>query len=293
MLALEFWRICAVCSSEDVVFGESVFAPFFAARAFSVEPVVIAIDEFRDIKAGVSYFPAGTLFCNSCGSMTCSARPNHDSMFRYYSGYQTDDFLQMRMHYEPSFRGRFLSRYGPNTLRKNGEKVTYTHLLEDYIQNHLQNSPKRILDFGGGSGANTPFSMTADVRIIEIDDEIGSRNSENQSQYDLVTLLNVLEHVSNPLEILEQAKRYCNLENGHIFVEVPLEEIMINETDAAAAVAKKRIWTEHITFFSKKGFEILLNRAGLNLVAPIELVEISDRNNAGSDKCFVMLALAK
>jgi 2-polyprenyl-3-methyl-5-hydroxy-6-metoxy-1,4-benzoquinol methylase len=275
------------------VFGESVFAPFFAARAFSVEPVVIARDEFRDLKAGVSYFPAGTLFCMSCGSMTCSARPNHDSMVRYYSGYQQEEFLEMRMHYEPSFKSRFLGRVSPNTLRKHGEKVTYTRKLEDFIQNHCEIPPKRILDIGGGSGANTPFNMSADVEILEIDDEIGSRATEVKSEYDLVTLLNVLEHVRNPIDLLEKAKRYCNREDSYIFVEVPLEGIMIGLTDVNAAVRKKKIWTEHINFFSKNGLEVCLNRAGFDLVAPIELLEISDGDTSDLDKSFAMLALAK
>jgi 2-polyprenyl-3-methyl-5-hydroxy-6-metoxy-1,4-benzoquinol methylase len=197
------------------------------------------------------------------------------------------------MHYEPSFQRRFLARVSPNTLRKHGESVTYTRKLEDYIQNHFEILPKRILDIGGGSGANTPFRMSADVKILEIDDEIGTRETGNQKKYDLVTLLNVLEHVRNPLELLEKAKRYCNTEDGHILVEVPLEKIMIDLTDVEAAVHKKKIWTEHINFFSKKGLEVCLNRAGFHLVAPIELLEISDGKTTDLDKSFVMLALAR
>jgi 2-polyprenyl-3-methyl-5-hydroxy-6-metoxy-1,4-benzoquinol methylase len=197
------------------------------------------------------------------------------------------------MRYEPSFQSRFLGRVSPNTLRKHGESVTYTRKLEDYIQNHCETLPNRILDIGGGSGANTPFRMSADVKILEIDDEIGTRETGNQEKYDLVTLLNVLEHVRNPLEILEKAKRYCNREYGYILVEVPLEKIMIDLTDVEAAVHKKKIWTEHINFFSKKGLEMCLNRAGFHLVAPIELLEISDRNTPDLDKSFVMLALAR
>ena len=293
MLGLNFIQRCPVCNSEDVHFGQAVFSPFFAARAFAIEPVTIGKNEFRDLDQGKSYVPAGTLFCRSCGSMASSARPNQDSMLRYYSGYQDDQFIEMRIHFEPSFQERFLNRSSPNTLRKHGERVSYVQKLEDYFQGLSQKLPNRILDIGGGSGANTPFSQIAEVEILEIDDEPDLGEGAHQRQYDLVTVLNVLEHVTTPEQILLKAKACCKLESGHVLVEVPLEEILINVMDEEATCQNKKIWTEHLNFFSEKGLEACLKRAGLDLVAPIEVMEISDGIYPNIDKRVIMLALAK
>jgi hypothetical protein len=88
---------------------------------------------------------------------------------RYYRDYQSDEFLDMRIKFEPSFAQRLSKRPGLNVIRKRGESVTYMGLIEDAIQKTIGRLPDRILDIGGGTGSNSPFRGSLPITIFDID----------------------------------------------------------------------------------------------------------------------------
>jgi len=197
-LGLEFISHCPCCGSSNVRMQDAVLAPFFAARALGVNPVKIGIGEFRDLDPGTSYQPCSSIYCNHCMSVSCSARLSPASMHRYYQGYQDQDFIGMRVMYEPSFAERMKRRTNPNTLRIKGEPCSYVDKVESYyLEATGKRPPSAVLDYGGGSGANTPFRSLANIAIVDIDASNAQANDgEIISNFDLVCLMNVLEHVN-------------------------------------------------------------------------------------------------
>ena len=269
-LSIEFISFCPVCGSQDIEFKNAVLSPFFAARALDLDPVVILDGEFRDLKGGTSYQPCKSIYCAQCLSVSCNARLSAGALQRYYQGYLDEKFIDMRSVYEPSSAVRISNRTNPNTLRAKGEPITYLNNVEDYYLSVTEGAvPSKILDYGGGTGVNSPFQKNSDVTIVDID------NSSNQaispaltasSNYDLICLMNVLEHVISPVEILRSAISHstspCN-----VLIEVPLERFM-HKTNNASTYKSKKIWTEHINCFSPIGLMRLVEASGLKPLTP-------------------------
>ena len=263
-LGLEFISHCPCCSSINVRMQDAVLAPFFAARALGVNPVKIGIGEFRDLDPGTSYQPCSSIYCSNCMSVSCSARLSPASMNRYYQGYQDQCFIDMRVVHEPSFAERMKRRTNPNTLRIKGERCSYVEKVENfYLELTGKRRPSAVLDYGGGSGANTPFRSVANISIIDIDASNAQVNdAENSSNPDLVCLMNVLEHVNNPEGILRAALKSCR-KVVDILIEVPLERFM-HDLASESLYKSKKIWTEHINCFTPMGLLSLAENVGLN-----------------------------
>lgn len=269
--SISFISYCPCCGSDHIVTKDSILSPFFAFRALGLEPVCIEQGEFRDLKAGVSYQPCKSIYCLSCASVACSARLSPSALSNYYNGYLDDQFIAMRIRFEPSFAERLTTRSNPNTLRKRGELVSYLSVVEDYYLRAANGvEPLTVLDFGGGSGANSPFQSNARVDIIDIDQDSSNATSPGDG-YDLISILNVLEHVTSPLQTLREAAKYAS-PGTRLLIEVPLERFM---HDLSSTVySTKKIWTEHINCFSAKGLEQLVLSAGLKPIGDMPVTQI-------------------
>jgi hypothetical protein len=184
-------------------------------------------------------------------------------MNRYYLGYQDQDFIDMRVLYEPSFAERMKRRTNPNTFRIRGETCSYVDKIENYfLQVTGKSRPLVVLDYGGGVGSNTPFGSLANVAIVDIDTSyVEVNNPVPSGNPDLVCLINVLEHVNNPTDILITALRSCR-KVVDVLIEVPLERFM-HDLSIEVSYKSKKIWTEHINCFTSMGLMCLAKNAGL------------------------------
>jgi hypothetical protein len=287
---IEIRLICSICLSENVQISNGILAPFFAARALQIMPIQIDNAELTDIQPGTSYVPAPTIFCNNCSSLTCGLRLGKDSVDRYYKNYQSDEFLGMRIKFEPSFSRRLNDRSSPNVIRKRGEAVTYMGLVENVIQKTIGSLPDRILDIGGGTGANTPFKGRVPGAIFDIDRSLGYSEPQ-QDTWPLVTLMNILEHVMNPVDFLKEAATHVMNPGGYLVVEVPWEPIMRRICFEESAWRTKLIWTEHVNFFSKEGVKKCLELSGLDLIGGIAVIDIETTSVSEAQLQKTMIAV--
>jgi SAM-dependent methyltransferase len=91
------------------------------------------------------------------------------------------------------------------------------------------------------------------------------------SNYNLVTLNKVIEHVEDPLELLRQAARFL-ASDGVIYVEVP-------DGPSAKKIGADReeFYIEHLHVFSGKSLIDCLREAGLDVLSIGHLVEPSSK----------------
>ena len=246
--------------------------------------------QYQDLEAGVSYFPTKTLFCTNCESVSCGHRLGNTPMAKYYKGYQSKEFLAQRMSMEPSFGFRMRDRSSPNTLRARGEETSYGDEIDEYLLNMLPALPQRALDFGGGTGSNSPLKRLIPVDVYDIDEEVQPPLSDS-THWPLISIMNVLEHVTSPINLLRRASKLLSNNQSHILVEVPLEGFMRGQKGSSTFWQKKTIWTEHLNCFTPLGLEICFREAGLKLITPVTVREFWSDPSDCRESGAVLLAV--
>jgi 2-polyprenyl-3-methyl-5-hydroxy-6-metoxy-1,4-benzoquinol methylase len=112
-----------------------------------------------------------------------------------------------------------------------------------------------VLDWGGGNGINTPFK-DAEIDILDMAEKplkCGKRVTEPDPPYDLIVCSNVLEHVSYPVEFLNQIKPWMD-RSTVLFMEIPKEN------------REQLVWHEHINRFTDESIRRLLAICGLSII---------------------------
>lgn len=159
--------------------------------------------------------------------------------------------------------------YGSSEGRPN-EQVTWLK------KRNLLNKNVRVLDIGCGSG-NFLSCLPLDVTKVGVDIDktsidIAKEKYKNieficssfedlkyQEDIDLITMYHVLEHLSNPKEVLERLYTLSN-ENTRLLIEVPIiENGLTNDINGFFSV-------QHLTHFSRNSFKNILQLSGWEIV---------------------------
>jgi SAM-dependent methyltransferase len=255
---------CVCCGSVDLARSPAVLMPFIAHRIYQWEPVII--DEswgLNTIHPGHAYSLCNSLLCMACHLLFLDIRFSDAELSRLYRDYRGEAYTALRDRYEPGYKSR-------NDGLTQG--INYLDAVEAFLTPHLPNTIS-MLDWGGDTGVNTPFKR--DTNTIHLYDISGaetsgkirkvSRQTAAQNRYDLVVCSNVLEHVPYPKDLLEGIKALMQ-PSTVLYLEVPRENLVRENPDAATLLRKKRHWHEHINFFSETALRALLREVGLSIV---------------------------
>ena len=253
---------CVCCGSDDLVGSPAILMPFIADRAFGWSPVFI--DDswgLKTIQNGHAYSICKTLRCRQCEHMFCDIRFSEEEMNLIYGGYREEAYVTLREYYEPGYRKR-----NEALIRT----VSYKADVENFVAPYISD-PLTILDWGGDTGANTPFEarrVSLDIfdisgKSVEGDARVVTREQATSSKYRLIVCSQILEHIPHPSDIL-LAVRDAMDENSVLYIEVPFEEVM--RRDVKDREKLKRHWHEHVNFYSQSSMAALLENCGFDLV---------------------------
>lgn len=153
-----------------------------------------------------------------------------------------------------------------------------------FIRRNFPSSKKSrisVLDFGSGYG-NLIQELEHEFEIegIEIDDQArmeslkkGYRVHESlesvkklNRKFDLITMIHVVEHLTDPVEVLKQLSSLLN-ENGSILIETPNADDALLISYNCLAFQNWTYWSHHPVLFNFKGLSNLLDRAQLKCVS--------------------------
>lgn len=237
---------CPCCDSMDLESCPAVLAPFVADRIFGWVP--FDISAFVKLPQNTACYAATnckTLECKLCGFLFCDMRFDDEEMEKLYAGYRKEEYVALRDRYEPGYRG-----YNEKMM---ADGLPYINEIEGFLAKYLDTSkPFRILDYGGGTGINTPFK-NGPIDIFDIGKtkpQFGKIVKKPKDDYDLIVCANLLEHVSYPLEILMRIRKL--MQDGTVlFIEIPRE------------ASKTNYWHEHINKFTGQSIDRLINRSHL------------------------------
>ena len=159
-------------------------------------------------------------------------------------------------------------------------------LVEDmrrfkFLENSLIN--KKILDFGSGNGGFLKFAKDISKKVLGVElekavishykeEKIPLENDLNNinEKFDLITSFHVIEHIKEPLEILEKLSNLLE-ENGKLIIEVP------NANDALLTIYENEAfshftyWSCHLYLYTRHTLELLAKKAGLEVVAIVNI----------------------
>jgi len=128
--------------------------------------------------------------------------------------------------------------------------------------------PLKILDIGAGFGTiKKHFRASAQYDAVEVDpiavdilkNQVRTRQifttvAEADSNYDLVILSHILEHLSKPVQFLREIKTKMK-PSGALFIEVPNKDFLYKERNQP-----------HLLFFDVQTLESIVAKAGYNII---------------------------
>lgn len=155
-----------------------------------------------------------------------------------------------------------------------------------------------VLEFGSANGRLTRYlkeEKKCKITIVEIDEEAGRQAAQyadtayvgteygnidkyywldDIEKYDYIILADVLEHLSNPQEVLRKCKKVLN-ENGKILVSIPNiahNSILIDLFNDKFCYDEVGLLDKtHIHFFTYKTFETMIRNIGLYITKQVPI----------------------
>ncbi len=267
---------CPACNSKEIEKKPAVLMPFIADRAFGWKPLTIEKSMgLRTIETGNACSVCNSCFCKDCSFLFCDIRFDEDEIARLYNDYRGTEYIRLRESYEKGYSNR-------NEYLEN--QIHYLHKVDEYILSFVE-EPKRMLDWGGDEGKNTPLTKTSSIiDIFEVSDKdecklnprfslVGPKD-DLVDKYDLIVAMHVFEHVSYPLKDLLKLVTFTK-KGGYIYVEVPLENIVQFRGENDDILQKKHHWHEHINFYNYRSLLSMAKRCGLE-VLDVSSLDASD-----------------
>lgn len=266
---------CIICGS-DVLKYKAKFAPFLEERMF-----------------GNQHVDTDMFYCPNCNFYYSSYRPSDLEMEKLYKGYRDEHYQKQREKHEPTYTEEFNKNIGfcknINIMRNNFLK----RKIKPFIQpNRITN----LLDFGGDRGQhiselykNTTNHYVYDVSKLEPVDgvtAIGNYDELKSIKWDLITCMHVLEHVSSPLEVVEDIINLMPV-GCYLYLELP-DELSYFQDFCWNGGVGEYVFHEHINAFSLETVHEIFNRSDFITIFA-DLCDIDYKETFG--KCRVISCL--
>ena len=241
---------CPICGSEELSARFRVAFPRFGPNSSHVWPV--------DVEPPVPYWSIDG--CGNCGVHFANPMPAADELVRYYGGQQEPNEWEV-IHYVEDTPGRSAgwSRFA--------EKLT-----------RLNRGPGKLLEVGPAAGqllraardqgwsvvgveASPKFARIVREHDIAVHQGI-LETFDGEDQFDLIVLLDVLEHVHDPVADLARCNRLLK----------PNGRIVISTCDIGSFAARyyglewRQLVISHTFYWTKQSLKRALSRAGFDLV---------------------------
>jgi SAM-dependent methyltransferase len=277
---------CPCCLSKESTAKWAVISPFLAHYAVGRPPFLCKLLE-----------------CSACSFRFFDSRLEPDEVTRLYSGYRGDRYFAERHRWEFWYSRQVNDGIGGDP-KEIADRIA---AMEAFLLPHVDIATVRtVLDYGGDRGQFIPKPLGTDKFVFELSDavpepgvsRIGSQEELRTMKFDLITALGVLEHCSEPIDVLEQLRSSLN-QGSFLVVGVPFERygigfagkgslyrtylnallqvppalIAVDFYSAAARIRLEHIpplglikCHEHLNFFNVKSMSALLQRAGFEVI---------------------------
>jgi SAM-dependent methyltransferase len=165
------------------------------------------------------------IHCIDCDYIGCDVRFELEEEKLYYKNYMKEEYINHRCQYEGEGMRSILNYHSEDEYRKirrRGASVAMDGVIDF-------SKIASVLDFGGDTGDMIPIELShckkyvTDVEVRKLNIEVISIQSpEDCGPVDLVICGHVIEHVSDPNNLINEIKKYLR-SGGWIYLEAPLD----------------------------------------------------------------------
>lgn len=224
-------------------------------------------------------FNIPTVVCGNCLAMRSDIVLDDSSIYKFYS----EGFYHAHMF---TFRdnetgvGIDLERYSDEELAK-GEQIF--HWL---TKNEILKDVKTVLEIGTGCGGiaeyfrskgyittgcdlNREYIEYGIKKFIHLELISGQLDELKGRSFDLILMSDLLEHITNPLEFLDEIKIYMH-QNTKIYINVP--GLMGISSRRFGCNIRQYLKIEHVWGFTKDTLNYLMFLKGYKMIASTEYV---------------------
>lgn len=218
---------CSCCLSKNVILNPAKISVF-------------VYDRMLGISSPRNDISCQAVECLDCGFVSTDIRFDREEEKRYYYKYMSDDYINHRCDYDGYSLKPMLEAY-ESEFYKTFRKNALTEILSKEID---ISKIKSVLDYGGDDGSLIPNVLDSSKKyIVEISEKsldksvISIASQDDIEKVDLLLCCHTLEHVSYPLDLLNDMKKYMK-SGSWIYLEVPDNE-----------PPNKNYFHEHINLF--------------------------------------------
>ena len=272
---------CPCCGSKDLHRWPAIVSSFIASYACGARPGDANLCE-----------------CKGCSFRFFDTRLTKAEVEKLYAGYRGDAYFKTRHRYEPWYSREVNDGIGSDPVEIVSRKENLAKLLSDRAQSFTS-----VLDYGGDRGQFIPDGLGTERYVYEISDVepidgIIRLSSIEGRQFDFVMLAHVLEHCSEPRDVLRSLKPLGHGQTVFYF-EVPYERPslqsagdgagqrsylhalvrlgpLLQAVDLYSTVFRIKFdkipplglqkCSEHLNFFNKPSLEALLKSEGFEML---------------------------
>ncbi|TLT04541.1 class I SAM-dependent methyltransferase [Aliarcobacter cibarius] len=145
----------------------------------------------------------------------------------------------------------------------------------EFLKNSLVN--KKVLDFGSGNGGFLELTKNISKKVLGVelekaiipfykDENIPLENSlDNISdKFDIITSFHVIEHIKEPLKILDKLKNLLE-DNGKLIIEVPNANDALLTIYENEAFSNFTYWSCHLYLYTQHTLNLLAKQSGFEV----------------------------
>ena len=218
---------------------------------------------------------------------------NHCSVYNNFHDFKINS-IYSGAYNTATYSNEILDKYNKIMglpIEKSDNKQRVSRIIEFLKSNKYKIDQLKVLDVGSGLGVFLGQLLKNGVEAHCIDpdplsvrhaiDNIGVKSAflggfeeyQSNQKFDLITFNKVLEHVTNPVELLKKAKTLLN-KNGFIYLELPDGG---NAASNGGFVDREEFYIEHYIIFESNSLLYLAKQARLDIDKILSIHEPSDK----------------
>lgn len=287
---------CLICGSKNVNQYDAKFAEFIVARVFDGKN-----KDFNLVQ------------CKDCGFSFFTYRFEDKEVQKLYTNYRDDEYQKQRQFYDSWYTKSINDLIGKNKKEIKSRNANLTKILKTYAD---ISKIKKVLDFGGDEGQFIPNILNNSQKYVydisgvkTLDGIISLKTLDDCKKItpDFVMCNHVLEHVVNPLAVVEDIKSILK-SGAYLYVELPFDSPFYKNSFSNLQYlfnpyfSLKNIWkqyikmkqsnaylmNEHINYYTPASIELLLKNSGFKILYN-DVIDI--KSEIGNSKAISTLCI--